>query len=257
MGEVELKRVCHRFTSAASTYDRHASAQQQICRRLLSLLRQEHELDFERVLELGCGSGGFTRLLLSEGRVGEWCLNDLCESWHPELSRLMSGTVWHWLPGNAEAMHFPGQYDLVVSANALQWMHDLPGFVGRLADSVSPGGMLLFNLFSSRNLQEVRSLTSAGLEYLPAREIGRMLEEHFHVLQLKEEDIILHFSNPISVLRHLKYTGVTATSSGVWTKGRQRQFCEDYLARFSTPDGQVRLTYSPIYIVATKMKVNE
>lgn len=257
MGNVELNRVCRRFSSASATYDRHAKAQRHVCERLLSLLRQEHPLHFGRVLELGCGSGGFTRLLMSEGQVSEWSLNDLCESWLPELSRLMSGSSWEWLPGNAEEMEFRGRYDLIVSANALQWMDDLPGFMGRLSSCMASDGILLFNLFAPDNLSEIRSLTGLGLEYPNVEEVRQMLEENYRVLRLEQEHIVLHFPEPLSVLRHLKYTGVTATATGMWTKGRQMQFCKDYTERYSTEDGQVCLTYSPIYIVAIKNKSHE
>ena len=71
MEVIEAKRVSQRFTAAAHTYDQHAAAQQRICAHLLSMLKQQQPLHFQRVLEIGCGSGGFTRLLQAEGEVGE------------------------------------------------------------------------------------------------------------------------------------------------------------------------------------------
>ena len=70
MEVIEAKRVSQRFTAAARTYDQHAAAQQRICAHLLAMLKRKHPLCFPRVLEIGCGSGGFTRLLQAEGVVG-------------------------------------------------------------------------------------------------------------------------------------------------------------------------------------------
>lgn len=252
MEMIETTRLCQRFTAAAATYDRHAEAQQQICAHLLTLLREEGRMRFPHVLEIGCGSGGFTRLLQAAGEVGEWWLNDLCESWSPALSQVMEGACWHWLPGDAEKLAFPGSFDLIVSANALQWLRDLPAFLRRLSASLRPDGLLLFNLFAPDNLPEIRQLTGQGLTYPTQEALRAWLEPDYQLLRMEGERITLTFSEPLDVLRQLKYTGVTANATGVWTKGKQVRFCEDYRARFSTKDGKVTLTYLPIYIIATK-----
>lgn len=248
----EAKRICQRFSAAAQTYDRHAEAQQRICVRLLRMLREQQPLSFGRVLEVGCGSGGFTRLLQAEGKVGEWVLNDLCESWSPELVRLMAGQSWHWQPGDAEQLSFPGPFHLIASANALQWMHDLPAFLHQLVSSLAPSGVLLFNLFTPDNLPEIRLLTGQGLTYPTVAEIRSWLVRDYQAIRIEEEQIRLTFPGPMEVLRHLKYTGVTANATGVWTKGRQARFCEAYRTCFGTDDGRVTLTYTPVYIVAIK-----
>ena len=252
MEVVNTRRICQRFSAAAQTYSRHATAQQQICVHLLNLLRQQQRLSFSRVLEIGCGSGGFTQLLRTAGQVDEWCLNDLCESWSDELALHMAGEQWHWFGGDAEQLLFPGSFDLIVSANALQWMQDLPAFLHRLSSSLRSQGLLLFNLFTPQNLAEIRLLTGEGLHYPQPEEVIHWLERDYQLLHHEEERITLHFTDPMEVLRHLKYTGVTANASGTWTKGKQMRFCEEYRNCFSTDDGQVTLTYTPVYLLAIK-----
>ena len=78
------------------------------------------------------------------------------------------------------------------------------------------------------------------------------MERDYQLLHHEEERITLHFTDPMEVLRHLKYTGVTANASGTWTKGKQMRFCEEYRNCFSTDDGQVTLTYTPVYLLAIK-----
>ena len=101
MEVVNTRRICQRFSAAAQTYSRHATAQQQICVHLLNLLRQQQRLSFSRVLEIGCGSGGFTRLLRTAGQVDEWCLNDLCESSPHDPALRRAGEGWRWFGGAA------------------------------------------------------------------------------------------------------------------------------------------------------------
>lgn len=252
MEVIEAKRVSQRFTAAAHTYDQHAAAQQRICAHLLAMLKQQRPLHFQRVLEIGCGSGGFTRLLQAEGEVGEWCLNDLCESWSSELSKHLEHAHWRWLGGDAERLAFPGSFDLIASANALQWMRELPAFLRRLSASLAPQGLLLFNLFASDNLLEVKAITGQGLTYPSPSAVQSWLEKEYRILRMEEERIVLTFADPMEVLRHLKYTGVTANATGVWTKGKQAHFCEAYRERFATAEGKVTLTYAPLYLLASK-----
>ena len=79
-----------------------------------------------------------------------------------------------------------------------------------------------------------------------------MLSPDFHVLHASEEVATLTFPTPTEVLRHLKQTGVTGTEKRIWTRTRLQQFTEEYIRLFSTTDGQVSLTYHPIYILAKK-----
>ena len=73
---------------------------------------------------------------------------------------------------------------------------------------------------------------------------------HFDVRYAAEEVVSLPFADPPSVLRHLKLTGVTGTEKRMWTRGRLQAFSEDYTRRFAQADGNVTLTYHPIYIIA-------
>ena len=71
--------VRRRFARAAATYDAHAEAQQRICRHLVEMLPDDELGRFQRVLEIGCGSGCLTRALMAWIDGGDWTLNDLCE----------------------------------------------------------------------------------------------------------------------------------------------------------------------------------
>ena len=114
-------------------------------------------------------------------------------------------------------------------------------------------GLLLFSTFVPGNLYEIKELTGKGLVY-PTSDtlVGWLSTADFNLLHQEEDPIVLTFKTPLDVLRHLKATGVTATGNGCWTKGRQESFCRQYAEQFATTDGQVTLTYRPLYILATK-----
>lgn len=249
IGKEQIKR---RFTKARETYDANAEAQKQICAYLTDLLCHYSPLRFRRVLEIGCGSGTLTRLLEQRCAVKEWFLNDLCDSWEASVHELFFTHPPHWLAGDAEEITFPANIDLIASASVFQWMKDLPQFIRKLSAHLSPQGVLAFNTFTPDNLSEVKSITGEGLSYPSRSELREWLSEDFEILHEETQAITLIFPDPIDVLRHLKYTGVTANGSGNWTKGKQEAFRQVYRERFTTPDGEVTLTYRPLYIIARK-----
>ena len=81
-------------------------------------------------------------------------------------------------------------------------------------------------------------LSSAGLETASA----------------EEESIVLDFPSAIEVLRHLRHTGVNGITRTSWTPARLARFSDEYLLRFGTSDGNVTLTYHPVYLIARRPK---
>lgn len=251
MAIIDQERVRRRFSQAARTYDNHAEAQKQICAHLARLLARYTTSRFKRTLEIGCGSGGFTRLLRQQCQIEEWVLNDLCETWQEAIEALFPSAPPTFLAGDAEAIPFPGTFDLIASASALQWMRDLPRFLHKLSTSLSPRGILAFNTFAPDNLREIKELTGVGLSYPTACQLREWLSADFHIIHEEAGSISLTFRHPLDVLRHLKYTGVTANAASPWTRGKQERFCRDYQRRFARADEGVTLTYRPVYILAT------
>lgn len=253
METIETHRLCQRFSRALPTYPEHAVAQQQISKHLASLLSAYTDSVFKRALEIGCGSGGFTRELKHNSRIDEWVVNDLCEACLPAVESLFPDASPTFLAGDAASLCFPGRYDLIASASAFQWINDLPSFFRKLAALLEPAGVLLFSTFGPDNLKEIKQLTGKGLIYPSLPQIRNWLIPSFRLLHAEEKSIPLLFRSPLDVLKHLKYTGVTATAGRtIWTRSKQEAFSNRYRQLFATPTNEVILTYQPIYILAVK-----
>ena len=69
--------VANSFGARAGTYDDHADLQRTVAERLSHLLPN---LSRPRVLELGCGTGLFSRHLLARYPDGDFLLTDLASS---------------------------------------------------------------------------------------------------------------------------------------------------------------------------------
>ena len=154
-------------------------------------------LSFRHIVEFGCGTGCYSRLLLHALQPETLLLNDLCPEMrecicdllpageplpHKPLlyddkvelygakvplekakvplygTPLISPAV-SFLPCDAETLDFPQGTDLITSCSTLQWFADTERFFTRCHHFLSDGGILAFSTFGKRNMQEIHTLT--------------------------------------------------------------------------------------------------
>ena len=70
--------IAERFSKAISTYPREANVQRQIADKMIHLLQKHIPSPCPKVIEFGCGTGIYSRMLLRTLRPEELLLNDLC-----------------------------------------------------------------------------------------------------------------------------------------------------------------------------------
>lgn len=244
---VNKAAIKRRFQRALPFYDAQAKAQQQINRHLMAILQRKRSV-FDHILEIGCGTGDFSRLLQQGVAAKQWWLNDLCEV-NDRLSARLS-QPYHFLLGDAENLPFHQSFDLIASASTFQWFADPAGFLCKIREHLTPNGLLLFNVFTPENLAEIRHLTQVGLAYPRLEQWQEWLAADFQLVHLESGQIQLAFESPLAVLQHLKQSGVTAVSEQGWTKGRLNAFCEAYRRYYCLNGDQVSLTYTPLYVLA-------
>lgn len=249
---MDKRLIAERFARARATYSREARVQQQVAERMMGRIRSLlPEFSPRRIVEFGCGTGLYSRLLYDTWRPGRLHLNDLCPEMAFCLDDLTARPGVSFVPGDAETCPLPDKVDLLTSCSTLQWFERPDRFFRRAAALLVSGGVLAFSTFGSRNLREIRALTGKGLAYPSPADLSRWLEEAgLHVLLLDEEEALC-FPSPLDVLRHLRMTGVTGTSGHAWSRGRLADFAQGYARHFGSPRG-VTLTYHPVYVIAKK-----
>lgn len=248
---INKQLITRRFSRAVESYNREAVAQKQIAHRMSDMLNHYLPRPCNRVLEIGSGTGFLTRRLMDTLHPEKLILNDICQEMSTCFSDLLGSGDATFLAGDAESLSFPQGQDLIVSCSALQWFVSPEQFFERCNALLKQKGYFAFTTFGRDNLKEITSVTGSGLHYRSLEELKEALRLHYDIVSAREERICLTFDTPLSVLYHLKHTGVTAVREQVWTKRDLREFCDKYARLFGEGDS-VTLTYHPIYIIAKK-----
>lgn len=254
--------IAGRFSKAITTYSREANVQRQIADKMIRLLQKHISTPCPKVIEFGCGTGIYSRLLLQTFRPEHLLLNDLCPEMKLCCADMLEKQQVSFLSGDAETALFPNGSSLITSCSALQWFESPENFFQRCNTLLKSQGYFAFSTFGKENMKEIRELTGKGLPYRSLKELVTALSPHFDILHSEEELIPISFEDPMKVLHHLKQTGVTGVTgvAGMnpkehpWTRRDLRHFCECYTRQFAQ-DTFVCLTYHPIYIIAKKKKV--
>ena len=250
--------AARQFARCVSTYDGAAIVQLEMARRLVDMIQRAAEPDrLANVLELGCGTGLLSTLLVREFPVERLVLNDMAADLHGVARRCVDirpALRIEVRPGDMEAIALPADQDLVAASAALHWTSDPCATLQRMLSALKPRGVLAVATFGPDNLQETRSLTGRSLHYYPLSMFRSRLSRQTDVLECYEQRRTVWFESAFAVLQHLKRTGVNSLRQQHWSPSDVKAFCRVYESRFGTGNG-VPLTYHPIAWVARRREV--
>lgn len=272
-----LARVQRSFRRGLSSYHQHAVVQAEIADILATEIEAEIEaeiraeitteaaaehgtnslgrvLEFDRVLEFGCGTGYLTRNLRKKFFIKELFVNDLVD----ECKAKIAPYEIRFIGGAVDQIYLPQHLDLICAASTVQWIDDLPALMHKLTQSLRPGGILALSGFATRHFKELQHLGSqaAAPSYVDAADWPAILPAQLQVKTLREQDITLWFDTAQDLLRHLRKTGVNGQSSTPWSKSDLFDFSSRYGAVFAQ-NGKLPLTYAPVWLVAQKKRLTQ
>ena len=247
-----IDRVQRSFSRSFSSYHDRASQQAKIAEHLLQEMRASGTpQNFASALEFGCGTGHLTHRINTAFEFAQFAVNDLS----PEAAKTARDVGAEFLCGDAEAVQWPDQPDLIVSASMIQWLNDPLEFLRRVAHALASGGWLAVSGFGPDQYRELANVGSAAQApgLCTADEMAGAIDSLMEIMSCGERVSTLHFASPKKVLRHLRDTGVNGRAQKVWTKSSLAEFSEQYVMRFGTEKG-VPLTYNPTWIIAHKRR---
>lgn len=146
------------FSARAECYERHAGLQKAVAARLASLLPP---LDRPRVLELGCGTGLFSRHLIERYPQANFMLTDASAAMISECRRNLAGfgaSCIDFAVMDASRPAALGRFDLIATSMTLHWLPEQRASLERLRALLAPSGLLLYAALGPESFAEWRAV---------------------------------------------------------------------------------------------------
>ncbi len=213
----DKRLVAASFSRAAHSYDAVAGLQREIG---ASLLQRLPPLAVQHWLDLGCGTGHFSRALAAGYPQARGMALDIAEGMLRHARGL--GGAHDFVAADAE--HLPLRaacQDLVFSSLALQWCGDFAGVLNEVRRVLRPGGVFAFSSLCVGTLQELRDSWQAVDGQVHVNRFRRF-EDYQHLcaasgmqlLQLQREPWLLHFADLRQLTHALKALGAHNLNPG-------------------------------------------
>lgn len=243
--------IADNFSAIAARYDAYAEPQRRAAEDLLAFTGPVSPW---AILEPGCGTGLYTRLLLAAFPRAEILGVDISAAMLEVARRKIADPRATFRIADAETFD-DGRYDLISANAAFQWFTDLPGSLARLAGLLAPGGTLSFSFFGPETYRELdqalREVFGDDVRVSCRRfaahdEIVDILHAVFGYCEIEERCYTRTFPNLGILLRSIRYTGTRGQPCGLavsWTPGRLLQVERAYRQRH----GEILASFQGIF----------
>lgn len=213
----DKRQVAASFSRAAASYDSVAELQRAVGTELMARLP---EITPDRWLDLGSGTGYFSRMLAARFAESEGVALDIAEGMLNHARPL--GGALHYVAGDAENLPLrDGSVELMFSSLAVQWCSDFASVLAEAERVLRPGGVFGFASLCVGTLYELRDSWQAvdGMVHVNRfRELAHY--QRFCAasgLQVRSLDVlphVLHYPDVRSLTHELKALGAHNINPG-------------------------------------------
>jgi len=214
------------FSRVAHYYDDYCAVQNKSGTELIGRITGD---GYRRILDIGCGTGNFTKLLAERFDLASITAVDISPEMVGLAQEKLKDLRIEFVVGDAEVVDLSGQFDLISSNAALQWFGKIETVLARCRALLEEGGMIAFSAFGPDTFKElgesIRRLygdyaTISASGFADKVQIRRGLRTNFSQADVEEVSYREDYPSLRALLESIRYTGTRGsgvTSGRIWT----------------------------------------
>ncbi len=221
---VSKKALKSAFSRASSTYDDFSIVQRQVNRHLLELVPDK---GFDDALEIGCGTGAFTRMLIDKVDIRRLLAIDISFNMllqaKKALAHSSSECTFLCCDGERLGLKRDKRFHLIVSSSCMHWFEDFgASILNMVSNHLRPEGYMVCSVFGSSTLIELKEVLKElypqrefmlpPSEFPTRNEVESILSGRVRSMETEEITIKREYKDLLELLLSLKRTGTTARS---------------------------------------------
>lgn len=249
--------VIRNFSRYAHLYDRYADIQRMAADRLIERLNGRR---FEKILEIGCGTGNYTRLLRERFEQSDIKAVDISPAMiRIARQKLPYGNI-EFIICDAECVELNESLDLITANSSFQWIERIDDVIVKYKKALADNGIIAFSYFGPLTFRELNlSLGKASgkrspvssKNFLEKGALELILKKHLKEVAITEIIIKKKYLSLAELLDRIRYTGVRGgglNGKFTWNRGLLRRTEEIYMGEF----GQIEASYQIFFCKAMK-----
>lgn len=255
-----LDQVTRRFSHAAKVYHEHATVQKECASQLVNFFQITHKSVVNGpCLEIGCGTGFVTELILPLCRNHNWNITDISPDMVYECRHRIRESNFQNLDFycvNGEDIDDQSEYAMIISGMTFQWFRNLDMTLSKLMNALRKGGVLCFSILTSKSFPEWRQMCKeTGVPFtghpLPTKEdvLNALPREELFFYQ---EEKIASYPSAIAFFKHLKRIGAGTALEKPLTHHEMQRLMNHWNAM--SPNA-VTVTYDVLYVAALQAAI--
>jgi len=253
------KLIIDTFGCAAVNYHREAEVQWQVANGLMASLQPwKNILPRGPLLEIGCGTGFLTELLIGEFPGREMVISDASPQMLKQVRENVPTSDTIDLRQLNVDTYTPEEekYSLICSNFTVQWFEDVISGLKKLVRSLKPGGILLVSFPGNKSFPEWwNNCLELGLPFtanpLPdVEEVVIKLSLEPVQVDFYEDTITQNFESAFEFFKHLKNVGASANLTGKSLTPKQMKLLIEHWNRSS--EQKIEVSWHTVYLAAKK-----
>lgn len=211
-------RLIRNFSRYAHLYDKYADVQRLMAYELI----KEVPCDGSRsILEIGCGTGNYTRLLRDRFKSAHLKALDISKAMVEIAKDKLQDDGIEFLVGDGELIELDDRYDLITSNAAFQWFDCLEKALANYKDALITNGVIAFSIFGPKTFWELSHTLKEAFEnesissddFLDKEILAKILRRYFMRVSVREFELKEKHSSLMELLNKIRYTGARGDGS--------------------------------------------
>lgn len=247
------------FSKSAEFYHKNAEIQRKVAEGLTASVRPWKDIiPTGPILEVGCGTGFLSELMIAEFPKREFVISDASDKMIEFTRQRLEGSEnVSFEVLNVDDIHNPEpKYSLIISNFAAQWFDDTAIGLEKLTKLLNPGGLLLTAFPGNHSFMEwYECCLELGLPYtanpLPdVEEVVVKLSLNPVQVDYYENDLFQDFNSSMEFLKHIKDIGAGVSNTGKSLSAKQLKL----LTKFwdEKTNNQIKAKWHVIYLAVKK-----
>ena len=249
--------IARGFGIASGTYENASRLQRFMGNTMLQKFEfresQDHDLT---LLDLGCGTGWFTRKFADFGQIESLSGVDLSPGML-EQARKNGPAGISWIVGDAEHLPLPdSSVDVIFSNLMIQWCDDPRSVLRECLRVLRSGGSLMISTLLDGTLRELKNAWQAAdpdhqhvNQFETELGLQAKVRAELSDASIETRTIRLPYDSPMALAGELRHLGAGFRGGGrrkaVTAPGRVRAMCKQYPRE---PDGSIMARYEAAWV---------